>query len=234
VADVNDTGDRQVTGVLLAIDTTSSQAGIALFDGEQLHETSWLAGQSQTVTVLDQIDCLLCRSEMTIGDVRAVAVATGPGMFNALRVGMSLAKGLVIGLDVPLIGVPSLDAAALPFVGGPGPVIAVIAAGRQRLVWAEFRSALGMPERATEPRNGTIDELVEHVRSITPFSIVTGELSPGQRQQLSAVPNVVVPTLSGRLRRAGALAELAWHRWTRGEVDDAIELEPTYLHAASR
>lgn len=230
-------GTDTQTGVkpyLLAIDTTSAQAGIALFDGTSLHETTWQAGQNQTVTVLDQIDCLLSRSETEIAAVQAVAVATGPGMFNALRVGMSLAKGLVLGLDAPLIGIPSLDASALPYVSPLAPVIAVIAAGRKRLVWAEYRLKSGDLEQVTSPRNGTFDELVAHARGIGTGVIVTGELTSDQAGDLGAMPDVVVPPRSGRLRRAGSVAELAWNRWLAGDTDDAIELEPTYLHAASR
>jgi tRNA threonylcarbamoyladenosine biosynthesis protein TsaB len=43
------------------------------------------------------------------GRLRAVAVSAGPGSYTGLRIGLSLAKGLCFGFDVPLIGMPTLD-----------------------------------------------------------------------------------------------------------------------------
>jgi hypothetical protein len=65
-------------------------------------ELRWNAG-NQTVTLLE-IDhlCRLCSIEITA--LSAIAVATGPGSFNALRVGMSVAKGLAFALAIPVFG----------------------------------------------------------------------------------------------------------------------------------
>ena len=92
-------------GWLLAIDTSTEIAGLALDDGDRRFELAWHAGRDQTVSVLAEIDHLLGLAGIEPSQLAAIAVATGPGMFNGLRVGMGVAKGLVIGLDVALIGV---------------------------------------------------------------------------------------------------------------------------------
>jgi tRNA threonylcarbamoyladenosine biosynthesis protein TsaB len=216
---------------LLAIDSSSEQASVALFDGARVAEVTWHAGRDQTATLLGEIDRLLSLMHINATGISAVAVAVGPGMFNGLRVGMSVAKGFVLGLDVPLIGISTLDVAAHPFSDLDVPVLAVVAAGRGRLVWAEYRSDQGGLRQSVPPRNGTIDELAAHARGLD-GCLVTGELSPDQEKVVRALPGVGVPPSSGRLRRASALAELARDRFRQGDLDDAVELEPVYVHAS--
>src|SRR5215210_4830202 len=108
--------DRDKTGsVLLAFDSSTEQAGVALFDGVRRAEVAWDAGRTQTTSLLGQVHHLLGLLSLTVGDLGAIAVATGPGTFNGLRVGVSLAKGLAIALEIPILGVPTLAAGALPF-----------------------------------------------------------------------------------------------------------------------
>jgi tRNA threonylcarbamoyladenosine biosynthesis protein TsaB len=214
---------------LLAIDSSSEQASLALSDGTRVAEVTWLAGRDQTATLLGEIDRLFSLLHTGVADLTAVAVAVGPGMFNGLRVGLSIAKGFVLGLDVPLIGISTLDVAAHPFAHLDLPVLAAVAAGRGRLVWAEYRDTL----QTTPPRNGTIDELAIHIASIGPC-IVTGELTADQERLVGALPTVKLPPRSIRLRRASALAELAWLRYQNDDLDDAVALEPVYVHATAK
>jgi tRNA threonylcarbamoyladenosine biosynthesis protein TsaB len=217
---------------LLAIDTSSEQASLALFNGSSLAEISWSAGRDQTATVLGEIDHLCALSRIAITDVAVVAVATGPGMFNGLRVGISVAKGFVLGLDVPLIGVSTLDVAAHPYAGLGMSVLACVAAGRGRLVWTAYRDDGGRLRQVVSPRNGVAAELAEQAAEVTPC-IVVGELTDEQVRVVNVRPGVRVPARSSRMRRASALAELAWARYLDNRLDDAVELEPMYVHAAT-
>jgi len=213
---------------LLAIDSSTEQAGVALFDGVRRAEVVWDAGRTQTTSLLGQIHHLLDLLGMTVADLGAVAVATGPGTFNGLRVGVSVAKGLALGLDLPLLGVPTLQAAALPFATGARPVVPVVAAGRGRLVWAmSDGDGAGWTERRP-PRNGTVDELASWLIALE-RPVVVGELDQEQEARIRAVDGVTIPPVTLRSRRPGAVAELAWRRWQAGDVDDPAALEPVYL-----
>jgi tRNA threonylcarbamoyladenosine biosynthesis protein TsaB len=222
---VNDASGRW----LLAIDTSTEQASIALFDGQLHAELSWPAGRDQTVSVLDQIDHLLTLNKLIIADLAAVSVATGPGMFNGLRVGMSVAKGLAFSASLPLIGVPTLAAVVLPYAECGLPIVPVLPAGRGRLLWAKFENG-----ELAEPRNGTPEELAESVAVADTDVLLCGEINPIHRQSLAKLPHLRVPPLSGGVCRASAVAELAWERFQASDHDDPVTLEPTYLHAASR
>ena len=217
--------------LLLAIDTSSEQSGIALYDGGCLDEVAWSACHEQTVLLLDEIDHQLTRSKASIADLGVVAVATGPGRFNALRVGMSIAKGLVLGLNIPIVGISTMDAIAHPYRLGTMPVIAVIEAGRGRVVWQVFDAEDASASDA-ETKNTGIAALHERVAGFRAGVCVTGEIPPGHVAWLRHFDGVLVPPRSGRLGRAAAVAELALNRWSAGDVDDPVTLEPVYLHGA--
>jgi tRNA threonylcarbamoyladenosine biosynthesis protein TsaB len=215
---------------LLAIDSSTDQAGVALFDGQRLAELTWTAGRTQTTSLLSEIDHLLNLQGVALGDIAAIAVATGPGAFSGLRVGFGIAKGLSLARGTHLLGVPTLDAAALPWSGQDAPVIAVVQAGRGRIVWAEYGRVDGVWRQTAPPLNSTPAELLDRGAEIASGATVTGELGDALVSDLTSLPGVTVPARSLRLRRPGSVAELAWERIARGEWDDPASLAPVYLH----
>jgi tRNA threonylcarbamoyladenosine biosynthesis protein TsaB len=223
----NSSGDRSPSW-LLAIDTSSSQAGIALFDGLSLSSRSWPAARSHTTTLLCEIHRLLDSAGCEAGDLAAIALATGPGAFTGLRVGFGVAKGFHLAVGMPLVGISTLAATALPFAVCGCPVIAVVAAGRDRIVSATYSAdASGLVE-VRPPRNGVVDQLSADVL-VHQRVVVTGELDTRQEKILAGIPSVVVPAAPLRARQPGSLAWLAWQRWEKGNVDDPTTLEPVYI-----
>jgi tRNA threonylcarbamoyladenosine biosynthesis protein TsaB len=219
------TGDR----LLLCVDASSEQAGLGLFGRGHAAELVWRAGRAQTVALLAQIQHLLDLHGLAPADLDAVAVAAGPGTFNGLRVGMSVAKGLVLALDLPLVGIDTLAIAAFPWLDADLTTIAAVAAGRGRLVWAEYQPGVGDPSPVAPPCNSVPDELVAAARSRSGRLVVTGEFAPATADALAELDHVVVPPESLRLRLPAALAWLASQQLARGEADDPALLEPRYL-----
>jgi len=102
---------------------------------------------SRASTLLEDVDALLRQAGAHAGDVEALAVGTGPGSFTGTRIGIAVARGLGLALDVPAAGVSTLDALAL---GAPGAVPVVDAKrreifvlGPQALAPAELELAAG-------------------------------------------------------------------------------------------
>ncbi len=213
---------------LLAIDSSTEQAGVGLYDGVRLGEIVWAAGRTQTATLLSQVHHLLTLHGVSASDLGAVAVTTGPGTFNGLRVGMAVAKGLMLGLDLPLLGVSTLAAAAMPHADMGRTVVAIVAAGRGRLVWAEYGDDQAGWSAVVPPRNGMVRELASQLAGLQQ-PIVTGELTPEEEAIVDAVPGVTLAPRSLRGRRPAAVISLAWDRYQAGEADDAARLEPLYL-----
>lgn len=207
---------------LVALDTATDQAGIALYDGERLVEMSWPGGRQQTTSVLPVLDRLLAGQDLTTDDIGAVAVAAGPGSFTGLRVGLSLAKGLAITGECVVLGVNTLDVAAAPFLEAGVRTVALVPAGRGRVVWAAYGFEL-----PPSPVNAAFDKFLDALADL-PDAIVVGELAPGQQAALREI-QVPFSTMMDR-RRPGVLARIGHARWRAGDVDDPVLLEPLYLH----
>jgi tRNA threonylcarbamoyladenosine biosynthesis protein TsaB len=212
----------------LAIDTSSTQGGMALYDGNALSVRSWPAGRSHTTTVLAEIHHLLDVAGLDVRELAAIAVAIGPGAFTGLRVGIGVAKGFHLAHGAPLVGVSTLEATALPFATCGAAVVATVNAGRGRLAWAWYAPASNDVSESQPPRNGTVAELAAELAGDGP-AIVVGELDAEQEAIVANIEGVFVPPRPFRIRQPGAIAEMGWRRWLSRMVDDAANLEPVYL-----
>jgi tRNA threonylcarbamoyladenosine biosynthesis protein TsaB len=215
---------------LLAVDSSTEVAGIAVYDGSRTSELIWRASRNQTSSLMGEIERLLGLNGLELRDLGAVAVAIGPGGFNGLRVGLSLAKGLCYSLGLPIVGVHTLDAVAYPHAGARAPIRAFVPAGRQRVVFADYRYRNNRWVRLSDVRNERADALVDGIAERT---VVVGEMSNEQADALTRHPQIVVPPPALRLRRPSYVAEVGFGRWQRGDIDRIETLEPVYVHGSS-
>lgn len=104
-----------VGGPLLAIDTATAQACLALGapDGRLLAQRVWPAGQRHAETVLDELERLLVEAHLVPAELGGLVVGTGPGAFTGLRVGLATAKTLAHELHRPICGLTTTEALAL-------------------------------------------------------------------------------------------------------------------------
>jgi tRNA threonylcarbamoyladenosine biosynthesis protein TsaB len=216
--------------MLLAVDTSTAQVGLALYDGAQvISEYAWRSSQRHTVELAPAISELLTRCGLTMEDVRALAVALGPGSFTSLRVGLSLVKGLALSRHLPLIGIPTLDILAAAQPASKLPLAVLIQAGRGRYALGWYKSSRKGWQAAGPARVVTVQGLFDDVKSP---SIVCGELTSEDRHKMKENAEVHLVSPAQSVRRPAILAELAWARLQAGEVDDEASLAPIYLHTA--
>lgn len=214
--------------MLVAIDTATGYASLALHDGFQVRiEHTWKSPRRHTVELLPRLVAALEQLGVGADHLSGVAVTRGPGSFTGLRVGMAVAKGLALARGLPLVGVPTLDVVATAQGRDRRPLCAVLQAGRKRICVATYRWRGGEWCVHKEPRLTTWSDLVEGVTSPTLFC---GEVDPAGSDVLTALGElaVLLPPAT-RLRRAGFLAEVAWQRLNRGATDDPATLTPIYL-----
>lgn len=217
--------------MLLAVDASTQWIGLALYDGARvIGEFAWLTRNHHSVELSPAIDELLKRSQVEPKQLQALAVALGPGSFTSLRIGLAVVKGLSYALQLPVIGVPTLDILAAGIPVQPFRMAAVLKAGRGRLAvqWYEAVESTWVPQG--EAHIHTPHELLQQIDQPT---LVAGELDAAERQIMSRRwKNVLLVSPARSVRRPAYLAEIAWKRLQDGKVDDPISLAPIYLHVA--
>lgn len=215
--------------MLLAIDTSTAQVGLALYNGNQiLGEMTWTTRQHHTTELAPALSGLLAHSAVTMELIGALGVAVGPGSFTSLRVGLSLAKGIALARHIPLIGIHTMDIVAAAQPLGEYPLIIVIQAGRKRIAIGEYENIGNAWQFRGQIRGATIEELAEQIESPT---YIAGELSAEDRNRLShKKSNAILAAPINSVRRPSILADLAWARWQKNDVDNAAALAPIYLH----
>jgi tRNA threonylcarbamoyladenosine biosynthesis protein TsaB len=209
--------------LLLALDTSTSTASLALFDGAQvLSETTWLAGREHSTRLLIEVQLAFERIGRDPAQLTGLVVARGPGSFTGVRVALSVAKGIAGGFGIPAWGVSSLD--VLSLAAGPlsVPVRVLVEAGRGRYATALYID--GQPVG-----DATLASLEEVVALLTEKTVVIGELRAEARQRLELVHAVRLAPRAAGVRRAGFLAELGWQMARRGEPGEPRFLDAIYL-----
>lgn len=210
--------------MLLAIDTSTRYAGVALADGWRVVSCrSWYSAVNHTAELMPAVAETLGAAGVTVKDLEGIAVALGPGGFSALRVGMSVAKGLALAADKPLAGVGTLDLEAWHYRAAGLPVCALLDAGRGEVATALFKEGnRARPDSIVSP-----EELAAEVGDTTLFC---GEgLQPyGEllRQRLGSRAVVAGNAPAARLY---ALAALGRERLEAGDGDEVATLQPYYL-----
>jgi tRNA threonylcarbamoyl adenosine modification protein YeaZ len=212
----------------LAIDTSSNIVSIALsHKGEILASLTWKTTRNHTIELLPNLVCLLQQAKVELGSIAAIIVAKGPGSFNGLRVGISTAKGLASALDIPLLGISTLEAEAYPFAFTGLPLRPLHKAGREEIATALYRQK-DNEWRCLEAENlTTVKALCRRIKQKTLFcgEIPTDIISEIQ-QNLGR--QAIIPQ-SNSPSRASSLAILGWRKLSRGEQDDPATLQPLYL-----
>ncbi|MBM4446716.1 MAG: tRNA (adenosine(37)-N6)-threonylcarbamoyltransferase complex dimerization subunit type 1 TsaB [Chloroflexi bacterium] len=212
----------------LTIDTSTDCCSIGLSrQGETLAELTWHSGQSHTVELVPNIVRLLAQNKTSPQYLTAIFAAKGPGSFNGLRVGISTAKGLALALNIPLVGISTLEVEAYPFAFTKLPLCPIHNAGRGEIATALYRQNDNwrciVPVHIT-----TADALCQQIKRKTLFC---GEIPPSVIEQLQQKlsRHAIIPDHAARLRHASYLAVLGWQRLNRGEHDDPASLQPLYL-----
>lgn len=98
---------------LLAIETATEACSVALIHGEDIIARSEIAPRRHTELVFPMADALLAEAGIGRHALDAIAVGRGPGAFTGVRLGVSLAQGMALALDLPVITISSLAALAL-------------------------------------------------------------------------------------------------------------------------
>ncbi len=210
--------------LLLGVDTSGPEGSLALCLGDAGHfdvlEVISLAGRTYSAQLIPQLSALFTRSERTRAELGGFAVASGPGSFTGLRVGLASVKALADVLQKPIAAVSVLEAVAAASTRS-GKVVAAIDAARKQVYVGLYETEDGHARRISESLL-TNEEFAASVPSygavqvVTPDPTVAGLVS-GARLQLIERP------------RADAFARLGLTKVLAGETVSPEDLEANYI-----
>ncbi len=212
----------------LQIDTSTRYASVGLSrKGHSLVEIAWRSERNHSVELVPAINRALDHADAGIADLTAVFVASGPGGFSALRVGMSAAKAIAHTSSIPLVTVGTLELELHPYQNLTQRVCAAMSAGRTRLYVGSLNPEDDNADIALRDLESFLDDL-------SPDTFYCGEaipdLEPDIRRRLgdsARLSSAQPPT-----RHPSSLAHLGYAKLQSGCVSDPALASPVYLRSS--
>ncbi len=218
--------------MILAIDTATDSASVALLRGEAVYsEFSWSTRGHHSRQLFTVVRQILSLADAQIAEIQQVAVTIGPGSFNGLRAGVSAAKGIAMGLHVPLAGFSTLDVIGYQSSLSATKVCALIPAGRGEMYVGRYASARDNWRRVAEYERVSVHDVAA---TYAENELLCGPGAPevaGVLAGLGRTERTEPPPW--RVRRAAYLAELARQYFDAGGEDQLLNLELLYLRRSS-
>jgi tRNA threonylcarbamoyladenosine biosynthesis protein TsaB len=220
--------------ITLAIDSSEARGSVSLVrDGARVCGTRHDDGSDYSAWLLPAVDRILAEARSGLEKVDVLAVATGPGSFTGLRVGLTTVKAWAEVYHKPVVGVPRLDAVARSANPNATLVAACYNAQRGQLFGALFRRASGGEERIGAELVATPEEFVEfvvgHARSETVawVSLDPDLIKPVERLKTRLLQGDAL--IAGSPELATTVGILAEESASRGDFKDALALDANYV-----
>jgi tRNA threonylcarbamoyladenosine biosynthesis protein TsaB len=216
---------------LLAIETSTMLGGVAVVGDEGLVvELRVNVKAAHSARLMSELEHALRASGLTLRELDALAVSSGPGSFTGLRIGLSTAKGLSFATGLPVVAVPTLEAFAWELAFSAHPVCPMLDA-RKRQVYAGVFLRRGeemerlVPEASVRARDLALS-LTGHEKVV--FAGQGAVLYEADIREalgdraLFAPAHLMVPS-------PASVAWLGLRKARAGEFSEPAALSPTYL-----
>jgi tRNA threonylcarbamoyladenosine biosynthesis protein TsaB len=222
----------------LALDTTTKAGSVAVSRGERLLAVV-LGDPTRThgERLPGEIERALVAAHVVPRDLELLAVATGPGAFTGLRIGLAAIQGLAMVIGCPVIGVSALDALAATALDEADPSVHAVAcwmdAQRGEVFAALYRrgdQADAVPRPAADPVVGAPDVVLGMLPAdLTGRIQFVGEGARRYQSTIARLTAGVAPILAGPAALAPVVAGLAQHLAARGQAGPPHALQPLYV-----
>jgi len=214
--------------LLLAIDTSGKQGSIALTRaGEptaeggdfEVIEIAPLAGGTFSAQLIPQIAELLSRNGFMKTAIGAFAVASGPGSFTGLRIGLAAVKALAEVLNKPIAAVSLLEV-CVSVSGVQGKVMAALDAGRGDVYVGEYR----IPAQTISPPHEHMLSRTEFLVQAKGWTVVTPDSALAEAAGAAGLSIRTMSPIS-----AAQVANLGWRKIQSGQTVTPEQLEANYI-----
>ncbi|HYX53026.1 MAG TPA: tRNA (adenosine(37)-N6)-threonylcarbamoyltransferase complex dimerization subunit type 1 TsaB, partial [Candidatus Limnocylindrales bacterium] len=210
------------------IDTSGKSGGVTLAEGDahsfRVLGSSAISGGTFSAQLVPTVAALLEERKLTVHDVNGLCVASGPGSFTGLRVGLSAVKGLAEVLHIPIAAV-SLLAALASRSHAKGTVLAALDAGRgEFFVGTYFKDADTNSQRCVDESLRTRAELLAQIQASPSPALITCDESVAQAASETGISLETVSRPDSAL-----IAQLGLERLLAGDTVAIEALDANYL-----
>jgi tRNA threonylcarbamoyladenosine biosynthesis protein TsaB len=213
--------------IVLGLETSAAIGGAALLrDNETVAEQSFEKGLVHGREVAPAIKEVTGKAGVTLAEIDLICVDVGPGSYTGVRVGVATAKALAWALGKKLAAVVSLDALAEAAAGLAETIVPVLDARREQLYSATYRSESGEVSRIDGPALFDIEGFVE---KLPRPAVVLGDALARFPEHFLEKEGIIYADEEFWTPKADIIAELGRRAALRGELADAVMLEPLYL-----
>jgi tRNA threonylcarbamoyladenosine biosynthesis protein TsaB len=215
---------------IIAIETTGQAGSVALLeDATVMHEILLPAAERSAKTLAPAIREILDAAGWRPADIRLIAVATGPGSFTGLRVGVTTAKTFAYAMRADVIGVKTLEVIAAQAPADSERVWAVVDAQRQQVFAREFvRDSTGEFQPIGD---AAILDNDTWLAGINPATSISGPALERLAARIPAGVTIVPRELWSP--RAATVGQLGWRRYQSGARDDLWRIVPQYFRPSA-
>ncbi|WP_235891115.1 tRNA (adenosine(37)-N6)-threonylcarbamoyltransferase complex dimerization subunit type 1 TsaB [Sphingobacterium lumbrici] len=214
---------------IIQIDTATEVCSVSIsIEGVALDYIQSSEPNMHASLLTGYIEQILSRNNLRFSDISAVAVSMGPGSYTGLRIGVSTAKGLCYALDVPLIGINTLESMYSGFVKdvnvNPDSLYFPMIDARRMEVYTMAFNVDGKQVLPTQAK--IIDEL-----SFAEFEgnevFLFGSGANKFKDLFEANPQVNI--ISEFQHSSVYMSAMAWKRFCANDVENLVYFEPYYL-----
>ncbi|CZT55104.1 tRNA (adenosine(37)-N6)-threonylcarbamoyltransferase complex dimerization subunit type 1 TsaB [Solibaculum mannosilyticum] len=216
---------------ILAIDSTAVSASCALMEEQKLTAEFYMnCGLTHSETLMPMINDVLRYTGTTPQEIDYLAVAAGPGSFTGVRIGVAAIKGMALALDLPCVGVSTLEAMAWNLVGREKTTVCAVMDARCKQVYqAFFEVDETSVTRRCEDRAISIEQLGQEIVKANEPVMLVGDGAQLCMQELMDTGLVQLAPLAIRYQRASGVAQAAEKEIHLGNILNGDQLRPVYL-----
>ncbi len=222
----------------IGIDSSTEVGAIGLINDEELlAEINISLYRRHSKRLLPNIKYMLEETGFNIKDLEGIAVTVGPGSFTGLRIGLSTVKAFAQFLNIPIIGLSTLDVLAYNLHHLQAWLVPVIDARRNRVYTSLYRggnrdikASKEWDERAITVAQLLIElKKVSSISDINKFYLLGNGVSAYQKKLDNTKLKITCVSKEFNKPRGGIVAALGQYYLKKGEYDDVYKILPNYL-----
>lgn len=215
----------------LAIDTSNQALGVAILKNKELiGEVVTNIAKNHSVRLMPAIEYLMDTVQVSVDQLNKIVVAKGPGSYTGVRIGLTTAKTLAWSLNIPIVGVSSLEILAYRASFSNSLICPFFDARRGLVYTGLYESREGSIELVEKDQNTSFAEWLDKLSTLNQKIIF---LSPDMEKNVEIIrerlgDNAIIPQLSYHTPRPSDIALAAANK----ESEDTHTITPNYLRLA--